>query len=289
MKVLSNDNITNTAQLPIKKGTIKFLQDAHKETVGALAKAILGDSFSSTTPYVLNGLVDSGSGLNHDISEGAIFYNYEVFLVDAVSFTSSVGEVPVLNYVVNQYTTDADPVTFTDLSVHNVHNIRQYEIVSGTSGDILFSDLQRPLLSAQTENDRALGAEGVLQTSLIDIRSAWTDRNNNADLTVTGGAGISKTCKMRYKQMGKTMFVSFYASITNTTAPTGISFLIPNSAECATTFITSTPCVVIDGSTLKNGYAQITSGANTQISILTGALTNGATTEVYGTFTFDTL
>ena len=289
MKILSNDNITNTAQLPIKRGTIKFLQDAHKETANALAMAILGGSFSGTTPYVLYGLVDSGSGLNHNISEGAIFYNYEIFIVDAATFTSSSGEVPVLNYAVTQYSVDADPVTFTDLSVHNIHNIRKYEIVSGTSGDILFSDLERPLLSAQTEKYRATGVESILQISLIDIRSAWTDQNNNADLTVTGGSGISKTCKMRYKQMGKTMFVSFWASINNTTAPTGISFLIPNSAECATTFITSTPCVVIDGSTLKNGYAQITSGAKTQISILTGALTDGASTEVSGTFTFDTL
>lgn len=289
MKILDNSDITNTAQLPIKKGTIQFLQDAHKETVGAITKGVLGDTFSSATPYVLYGLVDSGSGLSHNISAGAIFYSNEVFLIDAVSFTSSIGEVPVLNYVVSQYTTDADPVTFTDLSIHDVHDIRQYEIVSGTSGDILFSALQRPLLSAQTEKERALAAESILQISLIDIRSSWTDRNDNTDLTVTGGSGISKTCRMRYKQNGKTMYVSFYASISNTTAPTGITFLIPNSAQCATTLLTATPCVVIDGSIHQNAYAQITSGAKDKIEILTGTLTNGTTTDIYGTFTFDTL
>jgi hypothetical protein len=289
MKILDNSNITNTAQLPIKKGTIAFLQDAHKETVISLFKAMVGSSYNVLTPYVLFGLNDSGSGLIHNISEGAIVILGEIYQVDAVAFTSASGEVPYLNFLVDQYTTDADPVTFTDLSVHDVHNIRKYEIVSGTSGDIAFSALVRPVFDIATETARAEAREDFLADAIIELRSAWTDRNVNADLTVTGGAGISKTCRIRYKQMGKTMFVSFYANIINTTAPTGISFLIPNSAECATTLITATPCVVLDGSTLKNGYAQITAGAKTSIEILTGALTNGATTEVYGTFTFDTL
>lgn len=289
MKILDNSDITNTAQLPIKKGTIAFLQDSHKETVISLFKAMVGSTYNVLTPYVLFGLNDSGSGLSHNISEGAIVILGEIFQVDAVAFTSASGEVPYLNSIVDQYTTDADPVTFTDLSVHDVHNIRKYEIVSATSGDIAFSTLVRPTFDIATETARAVAKEDLLAAAIIELRSAWTDRNDNADLTVTGGAGISKTCRIRYKQMGKTMFVSFYANIINTTAPTGISFLIPNSAQCATTLITATPCVVFDGSTLQNGYARITSGANTSIEILTGTLTNGATTEVYGTFTFDTL
>ena len=289
MKILDNSDITNTAQLPIKKGTIAFLQDSHKETVISLFKAMVGSTYNVLTPYVLFGLNDSGSGLIHNISEGAIVILGEIFQVDAVAFTSASGEVPYLNSIVDQYTTDADPVTFTDLSVHDVHNIRKYEIVSATSGDIAFSTLVRPTFDIATETARAEAREDLLADAIIELRDEWTDRNVDADLTVTGGAGISKTCRIRYKQMGKTMFVSFYANIINTTAPTGISFLIPNSAECATTLLTATPCVVLDGSTLKNGYAQITSGAKTSIEILTGALTNGATTGVYGTFTFDTL
>ena len=289
MKILDNSNITNTAQLPIKKGTIAFLQDSHKETVISLFKAMVGSTYNVLTPYVLFGLNDSGSGLSHNISGGAIVILGEIFQVDAVAFTSASGEVPYLNFIVDQYTTDADPVTFTDLSVHDVHNIRKYEIVSATSGGIAFSTLVRPVFDIATETARAEAREDLLADAIIELRDEWTDRNVDADLTVTGGAGISKTCRIRYKQMGKTMFVSFYANIINTTAPTGISFLIPNSAQCATTLLTATPCVVIDGSTLQNGYARITSGANTSIEILTGTLTNGATTEVYGTFTFDTL
>jgi hypothetical protein len=149
--------------------------------------------------------------------------------------------------------------------------------------------LVRPTFDIATETARAVAKEDLLADAIIELRSAWTDRNDNGDLTVTGGAGISKTCRIRYKQMGKTMFVSFSFSCSNTTAPTGFGILLPNSAQCATTLLTATPCVVIDGSTLQNGYARITSGANTSIEILTGTLTNGATTEVYGTFTFDTL
>lgn len=289
MRILDNTSITNTSQLPIKKGTIDFLQKAHIETVGSTLMAMIGNSYNPLVPYVLYGLVDSGSGLVHNISDGAIFVVGEIFLVDAVAFTSPSGEVPVLNLTTTQYTVDADPVTFTDLAIRNVHNIRKYEIVSATSGDIAFSSLVRPVFTIATETARAEGVESLLANAISEIRSSWTDRNDIADLTVIGGAGISKVCRIRYKQIGETMFVSFYATIANTTAPTGMSFLIPNSAQCATTLITATPCVVFDGSTLQNGYAEITTGANTQIQIVTGTLTNGSTTEIYGTFTFDTL
>jgi len=292
MKILDNSNITNTAQLPIKKGTIAFLQDSHKETVISLFKAMVGSTYNVLTPYVLFGLNDSGSGLSHNISEGAFVILGEIFQVDAVAFTSASGEVPYLNSIVDQYTTDADPVTFTDLSVHDVHNIRKYEIVSGTSGDIAFSTLVRPVFDIATETARAVAKEDLLAASLIDIRSAWTDDNSNAYVTVYGGSGTSVTNTfLRYKKMGKTMFISFSFNCSNTTAPSSFYILLPDSSQYAGNQFISVPCNLSDLTTPKHARASLYHSNRThiQISFPSGTITDTNITEVTGSLTFDIL
>lgn len=294
MRILSNTDITNTAQLPIKKGTIKFLQDAHKETVISLVKAMVGSSYSNLTPYVLFGCVDSGSELSHNISEGAIVILDEIYQIDAVAFTSASGEVPILNFLVQQYTTDADPVTFTDLSVHNVHNIRKYEIVSGASGSgaFDFSTLVRPVFDIATETARAVAREDLLAASLIDIRSAWTEDNNNSYVTVYGGTVTNVTNTfLRYKQIGKTMMISFSFNCSNTTAPTGFAILLPNSAQYGGNQFVSVPCNLSDGVIPNHCRASLSFADRThiQISFAAGTLTNTSVTQVTGEITFDTL
>lgn len=294
MRILSNTDITNTAQLPLKKGTIKFLQDAHKETVISLVKAMVGSSYSNLTPYVLFGCVDSGSGLSHNISEGAIVILDEIYQIDAVAFTSASGEVPILNFLVQQYTTDADPVTFTDLSVHNVHNIRKYEIVSGASGSgqFNFSTLVRPVFDIATETARAVAREDLLAASLIDIRSAWTEDNNNSYVTVYGGTVTNVTNTfLRYKQIGKTMMISFSFNCSNTTAPTGFAILLPNSAQYGGNQFVSVPCNLSDGVIPNHCRASLSFADRTHIQIYfaAGTLTNTYVTQVTGEITFDTL
>lgn len=171
MKKLDNSFITNTSQMPIKKGTLEFLQEAHQETVISIVKAMVGSTYANTTPYVLFGLVESGTGLVHNISTGAIVLLDEIYLVDAAAFTSSIGEVPVMNIDISQYTTDADPVTFTDLSVHSVHNIRKFAITSGVSGSGLldFSTLNRVTFDISTETTARILSDIALQTSINTI------------------------------------------------------------------------------------------------------------------------
>ena len=253
---------------------------------------MVGSTYNVLTPYVLFGLNDSGSGLSHNISDGAIVILGEIFQVDAVAFTSAPGEVPYLNSIVDQYTTDADPVTFTDLSVHDVHNIRKYEIVSGTSGDIAFSTLVRPVFDIATETARAVAREDLLAASLIDIRSAWTEDNSNAYVTVYGGSGTSVTnTYLRYKQIGKTMFISFSFNCSNTTAPSNFTILLPNSAQYGGNQFVSVPCNLTDGTIPNHGRATLSFSDRTHIhiSFASGALTNTSTTEVTGELTFDTL
>lgn len=195
MKKLDNSFITNASQQPIKKGTLQFLQEAHQETAISIVKAMVGSTYANTTPYVLFGLIDSGSGLVHNISEGAIVVFDEIFLVDAVAFTSPSGEVPVMSFNQTQYATDADPVTFTDLSIHSVHNIRKFAITSGASGSggLDFSALTRLTFDISTETTARILADIDLQTSINTINQVKHKVINIGawDMDATGTIGVA--------------------------------------------------------------------------------------------------
>lgn len=173
MKKLDNSFISDTAQMPIKKGTLEFLQQAHQETAISIVKAMVGSAYANNTPYVLFGLVESGTGLVHNISAGAIVVLDEIFLVDAVAFTSPSGEVPVMSFNQTQYATDADPVTFTDLSIHSVHNISKFAITSGASGSggFDFSTLTRLTFDISTETAARILADIALQNQINTINA----------------------------------------------------------------------------------------------------------------------
>lgn len=138
MKKLDVSAVSNSNGLPVKSGTLQFLQDAYQEALNALAANLLGKSVDATKGYRLFGVQNSGSGQEYIISAGAIFYNGEVFLVDAVTFTAASGRVPVAQIITTQYTTAADPVLFTDGTERNIHNIRKIRFVEGLPGAGIF-------------------------------------------------------------------------------------------------------------------------------------------------------
>lgn len=131
MNVLDTSSITDASEFPVKQGTLVFLQAAYTQIVAALTQALLSPSYNPGTIYILYGVLNSGTGAFYNISAGAIFYEGEIYLVPATSFTATGSNVGVFNIFITQFTTDADPVTFSDMTVRNVHNIRQIQIIQG--------------------------------------------------------------------------------------------------------------------------------------------------------------
>lgn len=134
MKILNVTPITDSKQLKIKKGTLQFLQDANYEAFQAVVRASIGSAYNPSLVYIMFGCVNSGTGNSYDITAGAVFYNGEIYLVDATSFIAAGSNVGVFQAITTQYTNNADPVTYTDSSVGNVHNIRKFQIVQGATG-----------------------------------------------------------------------------------------------------------------------------------------------------------
>lgn len=145
MKLLDITSTSDTSQFPFKKGTLQFMQDAHRETLAATIKALIGIGYSPTVIYVMSGVLNSGTAPSYTTNAGSIFFNGEIFDIDAVNFTASGSNVAVFGIVQSQFSIDADPVTFTDFVVRNVHNIRKMQLSQGASGTGLadFSQLYR--------------------------------------------------------------------------------------------------------------------------------------------------
>lgn len=134
MKKLDVSSITNASQFPVKKGTLQFLQDSYTEIVRSLTQALVGTGYDANVVYILYGSRNAAVLPAYNIPAGAAFYQGEIFLIDAASFTPTGTNVAVFEIVQTQYTTDADPVTFTDGAVRSVHNIRKLQIVQGAPG-----------------------------------------------------------------------------------------------------------------------------------------------------------
>lgn len=135
MRKLDVSPITDNSEFPVTSGTLQFLQDSYGELFSAMMTALIGlSNYNTNTVYVLYGCVNTGVAPNLNISAGVVFYNGELYYVNATSFTPTTGNVGIWQEVTTQYGVNADPATFSDLTVHNVHNIRMLQIVQGATG-----------------------------------------------------------------------------------------------------------------------------------------------------------
>ncbi len=221
MKKLSITPITNSAQFFPKKGTLEFLQLATREGFSAIIEALIGPTYDPAIVYVLSGVINSGSYPVYAITAGVVYYAGEFFQVDAASYTATGSDVAVFSIDQTQYTTFADPVTLSDASVVNIHDIRKIKTAAGATGSGI-SDLTQArylnfaipaLLNLTAPISPAAYADNILQiigaypnlglyvptppTNVNPILASGSVNVGNiggggsADFTVTFGAPVS--------------------------------------------------------------------------------------------------
>lgn len=124
--------IDPSVQQPWTGPSLEFLQNSINEKVGALGLALTGP-ITGGVPYVLSGCIGSGG----TYSAGYILFNNSIYAVSAAaSFTNT----PV-QYIVNtSYDAIADPLIFSDGSVHNVHQIITFKAVDQATAGVFNSN-----------------------------------------------------------------------------------------------------------------------------------------------------
>src|SRR5690606_34585308 len=107
---------------------------SYLEGILSAIKQNIGD-FLGLGPTAIYGCNVKIDGLNASISSGVILFNDEFFLISSSTILAPTGtDVIVFDIVTSQYTSNADPVLFTDAISRNVHNINTLSIRSGASG-----------------------------------------------------------------------------------------------------------------------------------------------------------
>lgn len=204
MEVISISQITDpNKQQPFTGLSLEFLQNAlRKDDAGiieALVTKITG-GYSLTIPYVINGCVVTDSG--KDVTAGTIFYGGKFYETTAVN-----GSTNVARFILTKsQDVTADPVTFSDSTVGNVHDIYKYvatDVASG--GDFTTANLvylaatssviaqQITLASQSTSSGTYVDMTGLTYTTPPDgiTRKYKLTLKADADLDGTSGSGSS--------------------------------------------------------------------------------------------------
>lgn len=131
MKKIDTSNVTSTARQPLLGRSITHLQEGYVEAFDSIMKqAIYG--YSAGDVVIIEGLVDSGTaGVSYNISAGSVYYNGEIYQVAAGSGVFA-ATVAVLTLTTTYQS--GDPVTLTDGSTQNVHQVRTMVISNAASG-----------------------------------------------------------------------------------------------------------------------------------------------------------
>lgn len=188
MKKIITSDISTGIGMPIKSGTLDHLQSAYKEALDFVTRNLVGE-YDADKVYIISGCVKYLDGPVTRITEGAMFYDGEIYLVD----NSPIGIAPFNFAVCNISTTyfsgtNADPVNFTDGIDRNVHEIKKMAVAIGTSG-----------------------------SGLIDFdnctRLDWQSQYDAGVVTVATGTATITDCRLRYKKQGDTVILNYVVNL----------------------------------------------------------------------------
>jgi hypothetical protein len=130
MKTIDLSNISaGIRMLNARAETFLHMQEGYTEAIAQIVKG-LGVSDSEVTS--LYGVLNSGSGLDYIISAGSVYYNGEVYAVDAFTGTATGANVPVLSLATTYRT--GDPIVYTDGNSFNTHAVRKLAWSFGLTG-----------------------------------------------------------------------------------------------------------------------------------------------------------
>jgi len=235
MKILDTSPITAAVGFPPKSGTWNFLQLAYQECVESIIRNLIGSGYSTSAGYILWGIVPTGLS---SLTAGAIFYNGKIYLYSGGLVPANLfPNVTLVNISQSQYTTNADPVLFTDSNTYNVHNIFSISLSSGTSGTggicdfsalirlDSYATLRGDITTLQSDVDTLQAyVDGLLYTTAAlqaqNTFGAWTNITMSAGWTAGGNPPQYRTDGMgRVYLRGQATISSGSGAIT-TTLPT---------------------------------------------------------------------
>lgn len=139
MNIINTSLIVDPAvQQPLTGKSLTFLQDATKELLSSIVASLDPVAYLASSPIVLQGCEKTSlGGNNYSYNAGFVFFGGEIYYLPVITSVSITVSDQVNIVITNDAT--ADPVTFSDGSVKNVHNVRNVTVVNGTLGTGTFN------------------------------------------------------------------------------------------------------------------------------------------------------
>jgi hypothetical protein len=245
MKILNTSDISPSVAMPIKSGTLKFIQDAHKEALNGLIKNII-DTPIVDTVYILSGCVNSLTAPNYNISEGVLYVNGEVFDFDGTIFATSGLQKAYARIETTQFVANADPVQFTDGVNRNVHNIRKIVIENTITSSGLPEFVNFVTVGRWKESDIVLQNQiNTLQKHLPKNRGFINgiDPGETSGSKTVGG-DITSAVYYSSEASGGSGFDSTTYLVTISNAMANTNYFVRTSLESSGTITLDNDCLV---------------------------------------------
>ena len=135
MKKLDLSLITGSTGMPLKKGTLLHIVESQREVIDGLIQGLT--SYTTGNVVILYGCVITGTSPGSIANTaGAIYYNGEVYLVDAQTFSTTGANIPAWTIVETSVVsgTSYDTVKLTNAADVSIHKDRKFKLVNSPIG-----------------------------------------------------------------------------------------------------------------------------------------------------------
>lgn len=196
MKKIDTSAIAGAAGLPIIKATHDQWNENTAQVTASIVTGLLG-SYITNDLIVLYGCVVAvtsgsipGTG-TATLTAGAIFYNGEIYQVDANLSLSTTNPQTLVWQVVTTYRS-GDPILWSDGVTRNQHREDKLRLVAGTSGTGIAD----------------YGASSV--KNLLDIiNGVWLNTTSTTGANLIAPSGSIVSLNINYKDVGGDVIVNF--------------------------------------------------------------------------------
>lgn len=240
MNKIDTSQIVDPGKLqPFLGPSLEFLQQATSEAIKGVCYGLIGDSYSSLVGYVLYGVINSPAAV---VSFGYIFFNNEIYHFPGITNYNTFSNTGV--FVALNTNGTADPITFTDGTTGNVHNVRKLTLVDQANGTGLFNYSAIAYLNPSSPFTVGVGSAPAFQNSFAQQVAVKFRIDNKKRVNIRGVA----------------------RKLTTASVATQVIFTLPVGYRPVAAAISFNANVLYDTSTLVSDFINIATNGNVSIS-----------------------
>lgn len=224
MKKIDTSSIAGLAKAPFIADTHDHIKESVLESTAQIVKGLL-NGYTTNDLIILYGCVVAVTGGSipgtgtATLTAGAIYYNGEIYEVDANAGLATTNPQTLIWEVVTTYLAADSTLTWSDGTIRDLHQIDKLRLVAGTVGAGLadFDDATVKRLSSYTENSTSTVTYGTGWADAAGAGSTISLRSNgdvelNANIEISAGGTIAAITLPAWAEpaVGKRFTISDY-------------------------------------------------------------------------------